>query len=325
MSEKTTIRTIAAELGMAPATVYRVLSGRGSTALETRRKVIRCARRHGYSLPTRKSGNVAIVVSGFRFFGYLGHMLQSLEEALHKVGFRIQVISESDLGVLDDRSFDGIIFLAWQSGDVQQLPEKYSLPVVSLNAAWSIQENIPLVASEKSGIELALRYLRRHGCMKIFFLGTAPPKDPITRERLETFRSFCAKSGQPFDRMHLSLRDNEMETAVSAILAAKADGVFCASETYAFRLGRALRRAGVRIPDDLSLMGMEDRELNSVFDPPITAVGQDFNGLAKAAVGELIRAMNSLPTKNIRVPCILIERESVKKNPSRIPDRSALI
>ena len=313
MTAKNTIRAIAAELGIAPATVYRVLSGHGSAALETRRRVIRCARRRGYSLPTRKSGNVAVVVSGFRFFGYLGSVLQHLESALHEAGFRIQLIPESDLGVLDDRSFDGVIFLDWKSGEVLKLPEKYSLPVVSLNAAWRIQENIPLVASEKSGIELALRYLRRHGCMRIFFLGTAPPTDPITKERLETFRAFCAGSGQPFDRMHLSLPDDEMETAVSAILAAKADGVFCASETYAFRLGRVLRKAGIRIPEDISLMGMEDRELNSLFEPPITAVGQDFAGLAKAAVEELVRAMNSLPTKNVRVPCILIERASVKK------------
>ena len=313
MTGKNTIRAIAAELGMAPATVYRVLSGRGSSALETRRRVIRCARRRGYSLPTRKSGNVAVVVSGFRFFGYLGNLLQHLESALHEAGFRIQLIPESDLGVLDDRSFDGVIFLDWESGEVLKLPEKYSLPVVSLNAAWRIQENIPLVASERSGIELGLRYLRRHGCMRIFFLGTAPPTDPISMERLETFRAFCAGSGQPFDRMHLSLRGGELKTAVPPILAAKADGVFCASETFAFHLGRALREAGVRIPEDISLMGMEDRELNSAFEPPITAVGQDFAGLAKAAVEELVRAMNSLPTKNVRVPCILFERESVKK------------
>ena len=69
----------------------------------------------------------------------------------------------------------------------------------------------------------------------------------------------------------------------------------------------------MRIPENISLMGMEDRELNSAFEPPITAVGQDFAGLAKAAVEELVRAMNSLPTKNVRVPCILFERESVKK------------
>ena len=256
MTERNTIRAIAAELGIAPATVYRVLSGRGSAALETRRRVIRCARRRGYSLPTRKSGNVAVVVSGFRFVGYLGNLLRHLESALHEAGFRIQLIPESDLGVLDDCSFDGVVFLDWESGEVLKLPEKYSLPVVSLNAAWSIQENIPLVASEKSGIELALRYLRRHGCLRIFFLGTELAENPIAQERLETFRAFCARSGQPFDRMHLAVRGAEVAATVPAILAAKADGVFCASETFAFLLGRALREAGVRIPEDISLMGM---------------------------------------------------------------------
>ena len=139
----------------------------------------------------------------------------------------------------------------------------------------------------------------------------APKFCPNCGTRIEGSGAFCSGCGQPFENMHLSLPADGMETAVSAILAAQADGVFCASETYAFLLGREFRKAGVRIPEDVSLMGMEDPELNTFFEPPITAVGQDFGGLARAAVEELVRAIGSLPTKNIRVPCLLFERESV--------------
>ncbi|MBR7131856.1 MAG: LacI family DNA-binding transcriptional regulator [Lentisphaeria bacterium] len=312
MSEKITIRKIAAELGVAPATVYRVLSGRGSASLGTRRKVIRFARRYGYSLPEHKSGNVAVVVPGFTFFGYFGSMLFHLEKALHDAGFMIQLIPESDVAVLDDHVFDGVILLAWKSGEMLKLPEKYSIPVISLNAAYSVQDNIPLVASDGFGIERALNYLRSHGCLKIFFVGTILEKDPIAQERLEIFRLFCSRNGQPFENMHLALRGWDVAESVPQIIAQKADGVFCASETYGYRLAQAFRQAGIRIPEDISLMGMEYKELNSIVDPPITAIGQDFEKLANAAVLELIRAMEGKPAKNVRVPYTLIERNSVK-------------
>ena len=107
---KATIRSIAKKLNLAPATVHRALSGSGSVALATRRRIIRCAGESGYVLPERNSRNVAVLVPHFRFFGYMAHMLSSLEKVLHEHNYRIQLIPETDISVLGDHMFEGIDF-----------------------------------------------------------------------------------------------------------------------------------------------------------------------------------------------------------------------
>ncbi len=310
---KATIRSIAKKLNLAPATVHRALSG-GSVAVATRRRIIRCAGELGYSLPERTCRNIAVLVPHFRFFGYMAHMLDSLEKALHAKNYRVQVIPEHDIAVLADHMFDGVISMVWIEGEVLALPREYSIPIVSLNSAFSMSENISLIASGQNGISQALNYLKNHGCRKIFFVGTLTEKNPIASERLENFRKFCQENSMDFDRMHRSVSATGVESVLPDILASGADGVFCASETFAFRLGRAMQKQGVRIPEDISLMGLEAEELNNSFDPPITAIRQDFEKLAESAVEVLTSAIeHNTPVKNIRIPYSLIERSSVRK------------
>jgi DNA-binding LacI/PurR family transcriptional regulator len=177
-----------------------------------------------------------------------------------------------------------------------------------------VPENIYLVASGKNGVLQALNYLKSHGCNKIFFVGTLTEKNPIASERLENFRKFCQENSMDFDRMHRSVSAADVESVLPHIVSSGADGVFCASETFAFRLGKAMHKHGIRIPEDISLMGMEAEELNTSFDPPITAIRQDFEKLAQFTVDALTQAIEKRnPVKNIRVPYTLIERSSVRK------------
>lgn len=311
--KKITIRGIAEKTGVAPATVYRALSGDSCVSVEKRRKIIQCAYRNGYKLPDNFCRNIAVLVPHFRFFGYLAHMLFELEKELHRRNYRIQLIPEKDIQVLGDHMFDGIISLVWKAGDVLTLPHEYPIPIVSVNAAFSDAENISLVASDHHGTMLALNYLRQKGCRRIFFVGTGIEKNPIELEKLDSFRTYCEHQALDFDTMHRSITVTEIGSVVQDIVKVNADAVFCASETYAFLLGRHLQQQGIRIPEDISLMGMEAEELNTAFDPPITAIGQDFEKLAAEAVKMLENEIEKkLPGKNIRIPYTLIERGSVK-------------
>ena len=308
-----TIRKIAEKTGVSPSTVYRALSGDNSVSVENRRRIIACAYANHYTLPGHYCRNIAILVPHFKFYGYLGSMLAYLEKALHDKNYRIQLIPESDLAVLGDHMFDGIITMVWLEGDVLTLPREYDIPIVSLNAAFSALENISLVASEKNGILKALIYLKQHGCRRIFFVGTLTDKNPIESERLECFRQFCSDNSLNFDIMHRSVCAADVESVLPNILAAEADGVFCASETYSFRIGNAMQKNGIIIPRDISLMGLEAEELNTSFKPAITAIRQDFEKLAESTVKVLTQAIEKhYPVQNIRVPYTLVERESVK-------------
>lgn len=310
---KISVRTIAKKVGVAPATVFRALSGNRNVAIETRRKIISCAYQQGYSLPGHSCRNIAIIVPHFNFIGYVSHMLPLLENMLHNLNYRVQIIPEKDIEVLGDHMFDGVISMVWLEGEVLSLPQKYPVPIVALNSAFSVPENISLVASDNAGFRMAFDYLKSRGCRKIFFVGTKVEKNPIESERLQAFREFCHENGEDFEKMHRSVMFKEVPEVLPDILAVKADGVFCGSETYAFSLGMAMREMGIKIPEDISLAGMEIKELNTVFNPPITALSQDFDGLAAAAVEMLINEIeNQMPGREIRVPMKLIERRSVR-------------
>ena len=312
--EKMTVRTIAKALGVAHSTVHRALSGKDSVSLKKRRRIIQYAQEHGYSLPLNNNCNIAIVVPHFYIFGYLARVLFHLENELYRHGYRMILISEKNVEILKDHMFAGIISAVWQESRVLKLPQEYSIPIISLNAASSMVENIALVASGSDGISLALKFLHSQGCRKIFYVGPSVDKNPIEKEKLEEFRKFCNTHSLKFNNMHRSVTFAKIATVIPDILSSGSDAVFCASETYAFNIGRLLQKHNVRIPEDISLMGMEMEELNTNFDPPITAISQDFENLAKSAVEMLIAAIEDKSSvKNIRIPCKLIKRASVKQ------------
>ena len=84
------------------------------------------------------------------------------------------------------------------------------------------------------------------------------------------------------------------------------------------KLGRQIKAAGKRIPEDISLMGLEDGYANEIFTPPITAIRQNFEKIAEIAAESMYQAIvNGIPPVSATVPFQLIERESVRKPSDR--------
>ena len=114
--------------------------------------------------------------------------------------------------------------------------------------------------------------------------------------------------------MHLKLHWRELEEKFHFILEANPDACFCASETFSVRVGHLLKAAGKRIPQDISLMGLEDSHANACFTPPITAIRQNFEQIAVKAANESVAACrNNIPPKGSLIPFTLIERQSVRE------------
>ena len=78
--------------------------------------------------------------------------------------------------------------------------------------------------------------------------------------------------------------------------------------------GLELKKAGLRIPEDISLMGLEAPLVNECFTPPITAIRQDFERIAEFVAESMSQAiLNGIPPTCVKIPFQLIERESVRK------------
>lgn len=322
MSERVTIRKIAAELGLSPATVYRALSGHPNMLRENRQAVLKAARQKGYALPQRKERNIAVIINDFYFSGYLEYLLHFLGDEFHSRGFRLQLISKEDISLLGDQRVDGIISMDFEKGLEKILPKNFAIPILTINSASNAFENIPSIMSDPKGIRKALDYLHDHGCRKIFYLATKNENTLEASERLEEFHRFCLETGQDYENMYLRLSSFEIQENLPKILKTAPDACFCASESYAYKLGICLKAAGVRIPEDISLMGLEYPFYNENFTPPITSIRQNFERIAAVAAENIDGQINKgIPMKGCKIPFTLIERESVRKPDGRITIR----
>lgn len=314
MSDKVTIRKLAEELSLSPSTVYRALAGLASVRPETRRKVLHAAQRYGYRPSGPGPRNIAVIVPSFVFDGYLGCLLPCLEAEFLRRRMQLALISLPGLSQLGDAMFAGIVSLDWKLGLEKSLPKNFSVPIMTIGGVSNLMESVPSVMSDSHGIRMALDYLRAKGCRKIFYVSSYTENSPETNQRLAEFRQFCEETGQEFDGLHLEIHRFEIEDRVCrSILNSKPDALFCAGETYAVRIGHLLKAAGLRIPEDISLMGLEDRYGNCCFSPPITAIRQDFEQIAAVAAENMYQAVvNGVPPRGAVIPFRLIERESVR-------------
>ncbi len=311
---KTTLRSLAAELGIAPATVLRALTDHPNVTQKLRRRIISQAQKHNYQLPEHYKKLVAIIIPGFSFEGYTGLLLSSLMKELSANHFHGEIISECDLEVLQDHVYAGVISIVWTAGLEKQWPEEHATPLVVLNAASNPREGIYQVTSdEKQGITLGLEHLYSKGRRRIAFVSSPLQSNLNAQKRVDAFHGFCRKKKISADSFHEEQTSQHKLYAIADnIIRKKADAVFVASETYAPELLFRLTRNGIRIPDDISMLALEYHAVSSFTCPPLTALTQDFDELARQSVRLLLRRIHHQPSPaEILVPYRFIERESI--------------
>ena len=317
MAKKVTVLKIAEELSLAASTVHRALSGHPSVQEETRQKVLHAAWLKGYRLPKHVKNNIVVIVPSFIFKGYLSSILAPLANSFHRKGFRLQMIAQNDIALFDHFLCDGIVSLVWCKGLERLLPKKFSIPIITINAASNMLESVPVIMSDSHGIRLALDHLHDRGCRKIFFVSTETDNNPDAALRREEFRKFCTETGQDYESMYLEGWPKKIDENIPLILNSGLDACFCAREELAVKIGCHIKNAGFRIPEDISLMGLEDDYANASFTPPITAIRQNFEQIAAVTAEKMYQAIvNRIPPTCARIPFQLIERESVR-NPEK--------
>ncbi len=312
--KKVTLRSLGAELGVAPATVLRALNNHPSVTMDLRRRIVELAQRRHYALPVHYKKRVAVVIPGFSFEGYTGIILSSLGRELDSNGFQTEILSVSNLEALHDQFYAGVISTVWTAGLEKRWPQEHSVPLVALNAMSNFREGIYRVTSdEKQGIMEGMERLYRAGRRRIAFVSTPLDSNINAEKRVEVFHDFCRSrriSESSFhEEMHVGY---ELEAIAESIIGKKADAVFAACESFAPKLLFLFSRRGIRVPDDLSLLALENPAITPYTIPPLTALTQDFHELARQCVRLLSDQINrKTGVREILVPYRFIERESI--------------
>lgn len=297
---------VAEKVGVSEATVSRVLNGRPGVSAATRTAVLTALDVLGYERPTKLRGKRARLV-GLVLPELQNPIFPALAEvvggALAQLRFTPVLcasgpngLSEVDyVNMLLDQHASGVIFAGGNFAEADSSHEHYrllrerALPVVLVNAA-SEDLVFPQVSTDDAvAVEQAFSHLLALGHEEIgMVLG---PEDHMpSRHRLEAYRATTNRVGMlervirpdRIERVSFSLESGH--AAGTRLVERGLTGIICASDLLALGAVRAVRRLGLRVPEDVSIVGYDDSALMMCTDPPLTTIRQPIEAMGRAAV-----------------------------------------
>ncbi len=314
-TSKTTLRSLAGELGIATSTVMRALKNHPNVTLELRRRVIHLARLRGYSLPEHTPKTIAMIIPSYTWYaGYLDLLLRSLQKEVAVHGYTMLMIPNDSIQVVQDHLFAGILSSDWSPGLESYWNREYSLPLVCVNVVPNNPENIYSVMSdEKQGVRLAMDYLRSKGHSRILQLTSSQPRNQCSGIRDQAFREYCRKYRTGALCRSIKIKnDQDYLDIVEDIRKKRYTALFLSGEGYALPILSFLRRAGIRVPDDVSVLTMEDDRISRFLDPPLTSLRQNYDVIAAQSLSMLEKQIRNDRMENVVIPYQFIERRSVR-------------
>jgi len=325
----TTIRDIARAAGVSVSTASKGLNGKGRMRPETRQRIIDVAReldfrpnRNASSLTTGRTYTVGLLTrDGYGRF--TPQVLGGVEDALSVdtaslllCDVRRDVLRERHyLGALVERRVDGLIVTGRATDPVPPLPRSLPFPVLYAYTTSQNSDDTSITVDDEHGGWLAARQLLRQGCRTIAHI-TGPASCLAVRERIAGARRALAEEG-------LELPDNLIThgafteysgylTAERLLGSGKVDGIFCGSDQIGRGVADLLGAGGVRVPDDIALVGFDNWTLlANATRPQLCSVDMNLYRLGRVAGESLLAAINGALEPGIRrLPCSLAVRAS---------------
>ena len=330
--KRATIRGVASAAGVSIATVSRVLNGRPDVAPNTREAVLRAVREQGFStnrnaraLSGGRTGLIGVTLPMVEA-AYFGVILAGASEALYEQDMRVVLcptLHQHDREVtLLDRLMRGTT-----DGAVLMLPEETSaelkalqrdFPFVVVDPRVALDEGIPVVsAAHAAGARAATEHLLSLGHRRIGAI-TGPPAWIACTDRLNGYHGALAAAGVLPDPALVAVSDfrNGPATAAAAAklldLAEPPTAIFAFNDNVAVGVIKAARSRGLRVPDDLSVVGFDDSEQAEIVTPALTTVRQPLAEMGRMAVSLLLRLLENQRVDALRIELAtkLVVRES---------------
>jgi DNA-binding LacI/PurR family transcriptional regulator len=305
------LKVLAEYLSLSPATISLVMNnapGASAIAATTRQRVLEAAKLLNYrpnpiarSLRTRHTYTVGVIVPEFSE-GYFTMLMNGIEEHLLQSGYLHFVVSHQgkpDLmdeypRLLTERSVDGFLLVN------TSLNEAVSRPVVSISGHKKIKGNTNILLDHDRAALLALKHLYDLGHRRIAFM-KGQPQVPDSDFRWQGIMAMAQRVGlilYPELCVYLEANDWSPELGYPVtrdLLARTRDftAIFCFNDISAIGAIRAIADAGLRCPDDISVIGFDDIASAAYHIPRLTTVRQPLHRMGETAVQTLLKRIAS--------------------------------
>jgi GntR family transcriptional regulator, arabinose operon transcriptional repressor len=155
-------------------------------------------------------------------------------------------------------------------------------------------------------------HLLDQGCRRVQFASLAGAASTVA-DREAGFREAMLVRGVPYEKIVIHREANYGDDVINGLMKThRPDGLVCANDRTAALLMHALLRAGLRIPADVRLVGVDDQEFSKLLPVPLTTLRQPARRIGDAAFDLMLGriARPDLPVRHVQLPCELIVRES---------------
>ena len=328
---------IAHRAGVSQATVSRVLAGSPLVNAETRRRVELAVRelnykvdRHASSLRTQRAGTLALLlfedptqddshINPF-FLSMLGSITRACARHGHDLLVSFQQLSDDwHADYEDSMKADGLILLGY--GDYLAYESKLARLVeqgthfVRWGQVQPGQPGISIGCDNHAGGVLAGRHLLAQGRRRIAFLGDASTRFPEFFARYQGCDAALREAGAamlPELQVDADSTEQAGADAASTLLARGLpfDALFAASDLIAIGAMHALKQAGLRIPEDVAVVGFDGTSMALYANPPLTTVVQDTSKAGELLVQALLQQVREQPAQSAMLQPTLVVRAS---------------
>ncbi|APH43865.1 LacI family transcriptional regulator [Microbacterium sp. 1.5R] len=330
MSSRATIEEVASAAGVSRSTVSRVVNGSTAVSPEALESVKRAIEELSYvpnraarSLASRQTHAIALIVpeDTTRFFGdpFFAAIVAGITGALRGSDYLLNLLIASDdpgdkmTSFVRNGGVDGALIVSHHTSDAFIDRVADAVPVVWGGRPVRIREGDYVVDVDNvAGARTATQHLIETGRTRI-----ATISGPITMvssvDRVQGFRGALADAGlSPFAEEAGDYSEASGADAARRILAAgRPDAIFVASDLMARGALTALRSAGIRVPEDVALVGFDDSSVALSTDPPLTTMRQPMYAQGEAMAGVLLsRLAGRDPAHTTILPTELVVRAS---------------
>jgi LacI family transcriptional regulator len=327
VSERPTIKDVAARAGVSIATVSRALNDKGDVSMRTRDHVREVARSIGYSadwvarsMATQKTRLVAVFVgdnAGHRDLSliFFGKVLAAISRRLAQSSYDPLLLPTPEIG--GEHRFDAAIVIGVDDDDplVADLISR-QVPLVGVDVRCAGDRTAYVGSDHADGVRLALAHLHALGHRRIAHLAGAP-NTIAGSERLDAFRREAETLG--LDTADELVREGDFssasgyrETCALLALAGRPTAIVAASDLMALAALQAIRDAGLQPGREVAVVGFDDLEAAALAHPPLTTIRQDrqeLGTLAATRAIQLIEDPDAIPADTV-LPVELVVRGS---------------
>lgn len=336
--KRVSIKDVARAAGVSATTVSYVLNRHpGETiSAETTQRVWDAVNALGYvpnlnarSLSSRRSNMIGVIIPQTEpgrelMFSnpFYGDLLSAMEYTARKNDYHLLLAGTSEdqsyLNVAKNRGVDGIIIVGTYPGKNLDELRQMDVPIVLVDSYVKDDAFHTIGIEDKEGARMATRYLIERGHTEIAFISGSIRENGVNNKRYRGYCEAMAVAGLPVKDEALYLGEVSFDYGMQAAHEYVARGkrqtaALATADVVAFGMAKALHEAGVRVPQELSLIGFDDVYLARMCVPSLTTVHQDIAAKGREAVETVLEAVSAENKKKLEriLPLSIVERDSV--------------